>query len=427
MEYFRKITQEDLCNFIESTKQTLFLCLPSIHEEIKNSILKLKVSNNKATINILIDFDPQTFRQGYGEFKSLSNLFGEISIKELPDNRISFIISDKIGYFLFVESRSIVSANKQTLNAINIDPLSQVRIKHQFFPPEISGDIKDEIANAIIEESRIIENAKVEFQRNNEFSSVSITQERYDYVRKNIEANPPLKPDYKRIVEYYSNNYQYAELSYHGQNIQHTAISIPPKILPYRNEEMKKKMITKLKLFENINESEFFKQFKEIEFRKKEISERFLTPLSCRPNKSILKKEEKALFAKEIDFLKDDLEKRKKDLYTAMLEEINKSKDSLKGSLFNFLLDNPTEDMIMMGEENYRVMAGNTANTLVDKLAIPDPVRIIEKFKIKVIFSDLTYEDLSDQELVEELIEKRILNEGEMKSLASFGKGIIIN
>lgn len=427
MEYFKKITQEDLCNLIESTEQSLFLCLPSIHEEIKESILKLKQYRSKISINLLIDFDPQTLRQGYGEFNSISILFGEISIKELPDNRISFIISDKIGYFLFVESRSIVPANKQTLNAINIDPLSQVRIKHQFFPTEIRSDIKDEIANAIIEESRIIENAKDELQKDNEFSPVSISQERYDYVRKNIETNPPLKPDYKRIVEYYSNNYQYAELSYHGQNIQHTAISIPPKILPYKNAEMKKKMITKLKLFENIDESEFFKQFKEIEFRKKEISESYLTPLRCRPNKSILKKEKKALFTKELDKLMEELETRKKDLYSVMLEEIKSSKHSLKESLFNFLLDNPTEDMRMMGVQNYRVIADNIANTLVDKLAIPDPLRIIEKFKIKVIFSDLTYEDLSDQELVEELIEKKILNDGEMKSMASFGKGIFIN
>lgn len=427
MEYFKKITQQDLCNLIQSTENSLFLCLPSIHEEIKDSILKLKQNRNSVLINLLIDFDPQTLRQGYGEFNSISNLFGKIGIKELPDNRISFIITDQLGYFLFVESRSIVPANKQTLNAIKIDPLSQVRIKHQFFADDIGGDIQNEIANAIIEESRMIENAKDDLQKDKEFSPASITEERYEFVRKNIETNPPLKPDYKRIVEYYSNNYQYAELNYHGQNIQHTAVSIPSKILPYRNEEMKKKMITKLKLFENIDNSEFFKQFKEIEFRKKEISERFLTPLGCRPNKSILKKEEKALFTKELDELKDELETRKKDLYTVMLEEIKRSKHSLKESLCNFLLDNPTEDMKMMGDQNHQVIADNIANTLVDKLAIPDPVRIIEKFKIKVIFSDLTYEDLSDQELVKELIEKRLLKEGEMKSLASFGKGININ
>ena len=255
MEYFKKITQQDLCNLIESTENSLFLCLPSIHEEVKNSILKLKQYRSSVLINLLIDFDPQTLRQGYGEFNSISNLFGKIGIKELPDNRISFIITDQVGFFLFVESRSIVPANKQTLNAIKIDPLSQVRIKHQFFADEIGGDIQDEIANAIIEESRMIENAKDDLQKDKEFSPDSITEERNEFVRKNIETNPPLKPDYKRIVEYYSNNYQYAELNYHGQNIQHTAVSIPSKILPYRNEEIKRKMITKLKLFENIDNS----------------------------------------------------------------------------------------------------------------------------------------------------------------------------
>ena len=54
MEYFKKITQQDLCNLIESTENSLFLCLPSIPEEIKDSIHKLKINNN-AIINMLIN------------------------------------------------------------------------------------------------------------------------------------------------------------------------------------------------------------------------------------------------------------------------------------------------------------------------------------------------------------------------------------
>jgi hypothetical protein len=427
MGYFEKITQENLCQLIEATENELYLCLPSIHEEIKNSILKLKDQKGQVQVHLLIDFDPQTLRQGYGEFYAISKLFPKVKIKELPNNRISFIISDKAGFFLFIESRSIVPANIQTLNAINIDPISQVRIKQLFFPSETKDEIENEIADAIIEETQLIEKAKEDLLTEKSLVPLEITLERYEFVKKNIEENPPLKPDFKRIVEYYSNKYQYAELSYHGQNIQHTAISIPPKILPYKNEEIKKKLKTKFKLFENIDESEFFKQFKEIEINKKEISESFLTPIRCRPNKSVLKKTEKIQFLKEIENLKDKLEKNKKNLYSAMLEEIKKSKHFLKENLFDFLMDNPTDDMKKMGVQNYQVIADNISNTLVDKLPIPDPIKIINNFNVKVIFSDLTYEDLRDNELINELTEKKILEGDEIWPLADFGKGVIIN
>ena len=209
--------------------------------------------------------------------------------------------------------------------------------------------------------------------------------------------------------------------------IFNTAISIPSKILPYKNEEIKKKMKTKFKLFENIDESEFFKQFKEIEFHKKEVSEAFLTPLRCRPNKSILKKIEKTQLLKEFDNLKYRLEKSKKNLYSAMLEEIKKSKHFLKENLYDFLMDNPTDDMKKMGVQNYQVIADNISSTVVERLPIPDPIKIIDNFNLKIVFSDLTYEDMSDQELLQELTEKKILEQDELWPLADFGKGVIIN
>lgn len=426
MEYFKKITQKKLCELIESTQRALFISLPSIHEEVKNSMLKMKNDNKNAQVNILIDFDPQTFRQGYGEFDSVSDLIGNFDIKELRDNRISFVISDDIGYYLFIESRSIVPSDKDTLNAINIDPISLVRIKHFFFPSKANKDFQNEIANAIIEESRIIEKAEQEIIKASFSIPTLITPDRFNQVMEDIKSNPPLKPDFKRLVEYYSNKYQYSELHYEGQNIQNTTVPLPPKILPYRNEEIRKKMITKMKLFENLDQNPIFVQFRELEIRKKEISQKYLTPLKCRPNKSVLKKENKNYFLNAVNSVTADLEKSKNTLYSILLDEINTSKDNIKKSLFEFLIDNPTEDMIKLGKDNYIIIAEDISKTLIHKLHFPDPIKLIDNFKFKIYFSDLTYEDLSDKELINELIERNLFAENEKDSLADFGRGIKI-
>lgn len=90
MEYFKSLTTTDLANLINSAKKSLFLCLPSVHEEIESAITYLDYSssynNSEVKIHLLLDFDAQTFRQGYGSFKSVEDLIqGGFEVKCLKD------------------------------------------------------------------------------------------------------------------------------------------------------------------------------------------------------------------------------------------------------------------------------------------------------------------------------------------------------
>ena len=186
-----------------------------------------------------------------------------------------------LQYYLFIESRSLIPADKETINAIKIDPVSIVRLKHYFFPDVKGSAIQDELANAIIEES-------IQLKKSNELVEVKsaiineIGETLLNTVKANLEKNPPLNPDFKRAVEFYSNKFQYADLHYVGQNIEHFTIQIPSKLLPYKNKELREKFLTRLKLFENINKSEEFIKFKTVEECKNQISEKYLTPIKCR-------------------------------------------------------------------------------------------------------------------------------------------------
>ena len=77
MKYFESFTSTKIIEFIKSTKLSLFICLPSIHPEIVTAIIDLKEDNRNGIfavkINILVDFEPQTFRDGYGDFDSWNN------------------------------------------------------------------------------------------------------------------------------------------------------------------------------------------------------------------------------------------------------------------------------------------------------------------------------------------------------------------
>lgn len=46
MEHFKSLTQSHLVKTIEATKKELFLCMPSLHKELSEAIIKLNNSNS---------------------------------------------------------------------------------------------------------------------------------------------------------------------------------------------------------------------------------------------------------------------------------------------------------------------------------------------------------------------------------------------
>lgn len=427
MEYFKSLTTTDLAELITSAKKSLYLSLPSIHEEIETAITYLDYSNsydnNEVKIHLLLDFDSQTFRQGYGNFKSVEYLIeGGFEVRSLKDNRMSFIIADDIGYYLFIESRTMIPADKETINAVRIDPVSMVRLKKYFFPDAEKSDFKNELANAIIEESKALSEPE-KLMPEKPALVAEISGKKILEIKINLEKNPPLNPDFKRKIEFYQNKFQYAELHYQGQRIEHYTISIPSKLLPYKNEELKNKLLTRLKLFENINSNKDFQKFKTIEQRKTEIIEKYLTPLKCRKNRSVLKIETKSEFIADIKSLTEDLGKIKTTIYSAMIDEVESAKKNLQSTMETFLIENPTEDMVNMGEGNYQKMAKTISKGLVGRINV-DPAKLISKFKIDCHFADITFEDLSDKELLIEFTEKKLIDEADVNQLAEFGKAV---
>lgn len=427
MEYFKTITTATLAELIESTKKSLYLCMPSIHTELSDAILHLASLNNcdKKKIHLLLDFDAQTFRQGYGDFQSVEELIQNgIEVKCLKDNRISFIISDSVAYYLFVESRAMIPADKETINGVRIDPVSIVRLTQFFFPNSEKSNFKDELSNAIIEESKSLSAPGSLIPDKPAFVN-DILDEEITGVRENLEKNPPLNPDFKRKITFYQNKFQYAELHYYGQRIEHVTVSIPSKLLPYKNEELKHKLMTRLKVFENINDNKAFQNFKTIEQRKNELVEKYLTPLKCRRNRSVLKIETKLQFLEEFEKLKNDLGKIKTTIYSAMMDELNSAKENLKKTMEAFLLENPTEEMVNMGEMNFHVMAETISTSLVAKISV-DPAKMISKIKMDCHFADITFEDLGDSELINEFIARKLIDEADASQLANFSEGIQI-
>ena len=137
-------------------------------------------------------------------------------------------------------------------------------------------------------------------------------------------------------------------------------------------------------------------------------------------------KDLKTEFENEVEELRGKLTGLKSSIYSVMADEIETSKTNLNETMRLFLLENPSDDMILMGVANHQRMARDIAKRLTDSIKI-DPAKLITKFKIDRHFADITFEDLSDSELLEEFKQKKLINEADERQLAEFNRGIIVN
>lgn len=432
MEYFKTITQEDLVTLIEDTKKSLFLCLPSLHEELENALGFLDHTshhnNFEVAIQILIDFDGQTFRQGYGNYTTVDKLIkDDYNLKTLKDNRISFIISDDIGYYLFVESRSLIPAEKETINAVRIDPVSLVRLKHYFFPGTDHKDIEDELTNAIIEESKLLENSKA-ILRQNKAKVADISEELRNLVEKDLKQNPAMHPDHKRLVEFYSNKFQYVKLKFEGSRLQYKRIELPPNALPIKDAALIQRLKTRLDLFDKETSKA---QLSALEDFKKQVSDvrtLFLTKVKSR-DESLLAKKHRIEFDESIGKLRSSMEATKSKILLSINNLIQETKQKVLAELRDFLIENPTAmfhgtDSPWLKDKAYIEQMAKSESEQTIQSIWPKAHELLDNFNLDVQYSDITLEDLKNEEFVKELHRAKLINHADMNELTEFSKGL---
>jgi hypothetical protein len=436
MEYFKSLTSTALVELINSTRKELYLCIPALHPEIADAIIELDYMQNhdkeKVRIKLLVDFDAQTFRQGYGDFQSVEDLFkGEFEIRNLKDNRISFVISDNSGYYLFIESRSLIPADKETINAVKIDSVSRIRLKNYFFPDEEKKDFQNELADAIIEESKTLDKPE-ELIPDNPASVLDLSIGMVKKVKTDLEKNPPLNPDYKKIVEFYSNKFQYVKLKFEGANLQYRKVEIPSKALPVMDAKLKDKLETKLNLFEKSGKKEYFKPLNDFKSNIAEIRDRFLKKVKSR-EESLLEKSKKKEFESEVEKFDSKMNKVKSDIISIIASQIEHSKERLLTDLNEFFIANPKSlfpdhPKLWINNEPYiKQAAKSKAEEIIHRyIRWPAAHLLVDEFKLIQQYSDITYEDLKSEQFIAELIECELISEKDKDKIAEFRKGIEI-
>ena len=325
---------------------------------------------------------------------------------------VSFIITDDSGYYLFPQSRIFSGDEDLTSNSAKISPLDVIKLKNYFFPPK-NKEREDELKNEVIEQyKKTIEQTINEIDSTNErqFALQELDEDKLKQVVENLEEMPPDEPDLKRKLDTYISKIQFVELRFEGANFTSKDITIPPKALPYKNEEIRKKLLTKMKLFTDLKNRDELRKYNLFITNFKSIKEKYLTPLTCRKDKSIVRIENKLKFKEEIDEVKEKLTEIQKSLLAFLNNEMITSKEEIKKELEIFIKENPPDKFKDYPRPLENRIIIDEVNNIVYSINFPDAKNILNKLDISYSFYDLTLEDFRDKHFIDELKTRNIIN-----------------
>ena len=435
-EFIEKLDTQRFNELISSASERLYISLPNIHEELADVLLKAKTEIKD--IRITLDNSEDNFRNGYGNIDAVYKLKeGGICVFDSPKNRVSFIVFDDEAYFIFPESR-IFAYDDIGDNAVKIDPITKLHLIECFFPTEtlkISKDAETETdMNGVVDRrKKITEIVKKEADKYAQFvkdtidniakpkdkiNVVPLDSKNLDVVKKKLKVNPPKHPDLQRQIQTYTAKIQFVELHFEGSNMHVTRVTIPPQAMPFKDEEIKKVLETKMRLFNNLTSNEKFKDFFNIKDKVDKIRKDYCNPIKSR-KKNIISISKKEIFKEKICDLKKEISELNKMIPQYLDEEILKSKSRIRGELKKFLEENPPEEIKGYNQEILKVKVDDIVYGIVSKIKYPKPQKIIKNIDLKINFYDLTFEDFKDDDFLRELKDHEIMKEGEIKDIVS--------
>lgn len=248
-----------------------------------------------------------------------------------------------------------------------------------------------------------------------------INKEKFIQLKENLNKNPPLHPDLQRQINTYTAKIQFAELNFEGANLHVKKIRIPPKAMPFKDKEIKKALETKMRLFENLDSKDEFKDFFNVKDRIEDIRRKYCTPITSR-KKNVISVEKRLDFISEVNKIKKDIDNLNKIIPQHLDAEILSSKERIQDELMRFLKENPPEEIKNYQTELFRRKTIDMVSQILHSIKYPEPSELLGKLSLKFNFYNLTFEDFKDDEFLKELKDRGLMAEGEINDIVTFRK-----
>jgi len=394
-----KFNFETVVDILFKAKRQILVSLPNISTVLADALLDLKKKGLQ--VNVFIEINEQSYRTGYGEIEALKKITdANITVFDKKDINLYFIIVDSEGFFHFPKSRY----TEEEGVAYDLFPMESNQVKTiKFLFKVFDEDEDEEIEEKIIESMDPL--ARQAF-----FDNIKMPDK--DTIRElitTISNDPPLKPEYNRKLSVYTAKFQFVELKFKGANLHVKKVTLPSKALPFKDAKLKSAVEANLRMFTELPEQEFMKPFFDLKFEVELLRDRYLVYLKER-EKNLIKRNEKASFDIELEKFKKQVEKVKIKLQNKLQDEIGKSRDSITENLADFLRINPVEKLAGLTGPTLEREINNYVSSIVSKINFPTAKHLLDDISFTCAYYDLTWEDLNNEKVLKELVEKELIS-----------------
>lgn len=207
-------------------------------------------------------------------------------------------------------------------------------------------------------------------------------------------------------------------MKFSGGNLENKIAQLPKKAIPINSDELKNLLQTRIKMFKNIDKSSDHKKLVDFKDKVERLRKEYLTPITSRPGKSIIKMNMKEKFVNELSKLKKETETLNISLTTMLEEGKLNTLDLLKKELKTFFLANEPDELKNINRPDIKERKlEDIISTITASVKFPEISKLIEKISLTELFYDLTWNDFKDEKLHKELSEKDIMKSDDIESI----------
>ena len=395
--FFTTINDQSLVELIGQAQESVIFAAPGMQLSVAQAIVNAALRLGREMVITCLDVTEHSLRLGFGDIQSVELLKANgVLMQNVEHLRFALIVVDGKGYSftpnaLFLESDTVSTLG---FNAIKMTP-DQVREATVRLSPAAKALA---IAQCNNEESKQrLQPIHTAIEHNPVESSV------VSKISQAVKEAPPQAFDVSRQVRVYTAYLQYVEVSLTGAAIQRQKVAIPKIFLSTGNkvDDLEGRLNTSFDLFEKDNAL----SSKYLEKELKVIRENFTRTLGKKHGRVMLKSN-KDRFSQEINALRTKLAEHAVKVENELQNAIDESIAKIANYYLPIIKADPPQNMIGgmgdIGDNNQPII-----NWIIRQLekAFPKVESMVKKMELSVIYKDVTFENLNDDEF-SEAIEK---------------------
>lgn len=423
MRTFTTVNETTLITTIKCCKKRLIYIAPGLTKLIADTIAEILSEQKVRAVTVIIDTDPEVCRFGYGTVDGLKRLHEiaeefHIGIRYQQGLRVGLIICDDV-VIAYTPTPLLIEAGSEfddKPNAVFLgnNPLQQ-------------------FLSACAAEVETTDDIPVPTQA--EIGTQSISPQMMKESIEELERIPPKPYDISRIERVFSSKLQYVEFEVKGYKLSSRKVQIPNDLLVGNDDKLEKRLFNSFKILEGkevlkieiedadpktnityVNSDGSPRKItyteKQIELDRKKIYDDFLISISG--HGQLISRARRDAFDKRLTWFRNRIFNFKEGIQKVLDKEIKKSVDNLAEALLPGIKKNTPDRLLKMFD------AAPSDKELLEaiKAELNKTFGRIDQFftpEVKIIFKDLTYETIQDQNFRDQL--EKLYKKGGVSSM----------